>query len=417
MDSRCSEGRPSQADLRAARVLTEAAREMGMRLEGARLRRTSSRVCLGVEHGDYNGTDLFGIGVDRFLWCAFVARADDRLRLFSVAFASEGVVEVAVDAIPPPGTVRGRWARFPFGVVATLTRAGIPLRRGMEAVIYSEIPGGGMSRSASLTLNLMLCLLDVNGIALDDRMRLATLAQAVENGYVGSPCGLLDQVMILFGRRDAGVHFSPRQGRVDYVPLGEGAPDFRFVVLDTGTERAGLETSAYVVRRRECEEIVHLLQEAGMPVSCLAEVGPAQFEAVAPRVLPPRLLRRLAYLVRANERFPRMLEAWRRGDIPTVGRLFREDGFGLRDDYEISGPELEAMCEIARSVPGVWGERMLGGGEKGAAGAIMEAAAVPAVRDAVAARYPVRFPSLATRWAVHELSIADGVSVLEGCFS
>ena len=109
-----------------------------------------------------------------------------------------------------------------------------------------------------------------------------------------------------------------------------------------------------------------------------------------------------------------MLEAWKHGDIPAVGRIFREDGIGLRDDYRISGPELETMCDIARTVPGVLGERMLGGGDKGAAGAIVRAESVGALQSAVDTAYPRSRPAFSDRYAVHVLRPVEGVCMLEG---
>eukprot|EP01051_Picozoa_sp_SAG22_P025944 SAG22_NODE_7938_length_696_cov_1.170854_1_plen_113_part_00 len=109
-----------------------------------------------------------------------------------------------------------------------------------------------------------------------------------------------------------------------------------------------------------------------------------------------------------------MLEAWKAGDIKTVGAIFRQDGAGLRDDYVISGPELETMCDLVRTVPGVLGERMLGGGDKGASGAIVLADATAAVEAAVAAGYPRSRPELADKYAVHTVALCDGVKVLAG---
>jgi galactokinase len=109
-----------------------------------------------------------------------------------------------------------------------------------------------------------------------------------------------------------------------------------------------------------------------------------------------------------------MLDAWKRGDIETVGRVFREDGIGLRDDYKISGPELETMCDIARTVPGVLGERMLGGGDKGAAGAIVKADCVEVLKKAIDNEYPRKWPDLAKKFAVHVCKVVDGVRVFAG---
>jgi len=122
---------------------------------------------------------------------------------------------------------------------------------------------------------------------------------------------------------------------------------------------------------------------------------------------------RLTYIFKAQRRFSTMLEAWKAGDVRTVGRVFREDGIGLRDEYKISGPELETMCDIARTVPGVLGERMLGGGDKGASGALVRANAVEALETAVQTGYPRSHPAYANTFAVHVCRIVDGITTLD----
>jgi len=115
-----------------------------------------------------------------------------------------------------------------------------------------------MSRSASLSLNLILSLFDANGIEVEEKIKIVDLAQAVENDYIGSPCGKLDQTMILFAREGMGTYYNPKDRSIEYVPIGSGASDFRIVVLDTGTDRPGLEKSTYAVRRAECEKLVSM---------------------------------------------------------------------------------------------------------------------------------------------------------------
>ncbi len=108
-----------------------------------------------------------------------------------------------------------------------------------------------------------------------------------------------------------------------------------------------------------------------------------------------------------------MLEAWKAGDVETVGQIFRQDGIGLRDDYKISGPELETMCDIARTVPGVLGERMLGGGDKGASWALVRAQSIEAVKQAVDTAYRRSCPEFADKYAVHVCKVVDGVRIYE----
>ncbi|MFA6175029.1 MAG: hypothetical protein WC765_00450 [Phycisphaerae bacterium] len=391
----------------------------GISVGGGRVRRTSSRFCLGVEHGDYNGTELFGVGTDRFIWCAYRTNDKGRIRLFSKNFPDDGIVDFDMSDVPAPRSllIAHSWARFVYGTVYVLRREGYKLTMGIDGIVYGNIPGGGMSRSASLTLNLILSLFDANGITVSDQMRIVDLAQMVENDYIGSPCGKLDLIMILFAKEGVGTHYNPKTRSVSYIPLGSNVADFRLVSLDTGTVRPGLEKSTYRIRRAECEELVILLQNGGYKISNLADIRDAAlYKKIMTQFQPshPVLCRRLTYIYYAQRRFYEMLTAWKQGDIKTVGRIFRADGIGLRDDYEMSGPELETMCDIARTVLGVLGERMLGGGDKGAAGAVVLANSVDALQQTVNASYPLSRPAYADAYAVHVCKVVDGIRVYNG---
>ncbi|MEI6564132.1 MAG: hypothetical protein WCO42_07490 [bacterium] len=396
--------------------LLRIAKQKGLAIQGGNIRRTSSRFCLGVEHGDYNGTELFGVGTDRFIWMAFKPNGTDRIRLFSNNFPDDGVVEFRSGSIPAPRhpSIADTWARFPFGCDHILRKAGFELKTGFDAVLIGNIPGGGMSRSASLTLNLLLTMMEVNALKLGrNKMQIIDLAQAVENDYIGSPCGQLDQIMIYFARSGMGTHYNPQTRSITYIPIGRKAPDFRIVSLDTGTVRPGLEKSSYKVRRKECDEFATL---AGLKFG-FKKLADVRDESLYQKIMSaygkshPAHCDRLAYIYHAQKRFHKMLKAWRSGDIATVGAIFRADGIGLRDQYKISGPELETMCDLARTVPGVYGERMLGGGDKGASGAIVAAGSVKALQKAVDTGYPRSYPSMAVNYAVHTLKIVDGVTV------
>jgi galactokinase len=409
---------PDLGDLEARDLLVPFAAEHGLAIAAGRIRRTSSRFCLGVEHGDYNGTELFGVGTDRFIWMAYRPNGTRQVRLASRNFPADGLVSFPLGQVPPPRTdgQNHSWARFPWGVDHILHNAGYKLAEGFDAVLWGNIPGGGMSRSASLSINLILAFFDVNQILEQDGLRIVDLAQAVENQYIGSPCGKLDQIMIYYARQGMGAYYHPQKRSVTHIPLGEAAEDFRIVSLDTGTERPGLEKSTYKIRRGECEELAGLAAgEFG--ISCLADVrDPGLYARIMDRFggRYPQLCDRLKYVYGAQQRFYRMLDAWTSGDVATVGALFREDGQGLRDDYKISGPELETMCDIVRTVPGVYGERMLGGGDKGACGALVAAGSVEAVRQAVEVAYPRSRPAQAGRHAVHVCKVVDGVAVFDG---
>ena len=406
-------------DQQAIGLLKKLSGEKEIDLTGAKVRRSSSRFCLGVEHGDYNGTELFGVGTDRFIWMAYKPNGTNKVRLFSGNFPDDGLIEFELGNIPAPKSaeIADTWARYPYGVDFVLQREGYELTRGMDAVLYGNIPGGGMSRSASLTLNLILSILDCNGIEEADQMKIVDMAQAVENDYVGSPCGKLDQIMILFAREGMGTHYKPADQSISYVPLGKGASDFRIVVMDTGTIRPGLEKSTYKIRRAECEEMVRKAKDAGFKINCLADI---QDESLYNKIKAhfekdcPHLVNLMTYIYKAQKRFYEMMKAWKDGHIESVGIIFREDGIGLRDEYVISGPELETMCDIARTVPGVLGERMLGGGDKGGAGALVVADAVDPLKQAIETGYPRSRPDFADKFAVHTCKVVKGIVTFEG---
>lgn len=405
-------------DRTARQTIARCAKQVGLNLAGGRLRRTSSRFCLGVEHGDYNGTELFGVGTDRFIWMAYKPNGTDRVRAFNTNYQHDGLINFRLGEVPAPKSpaIANTWARFIWGADFILRREGFKLTKGFDVSHFGDIPGGGMSRSASLCINLILTFFDVNGIKGVDHMKIVDMAQAIENDYIGSPCGKLDQIMIYFARAGHGTHYNPKTRKISYVPLGKGAIDFRIVALDTGTNRPGLEKSTYKIRRDECDRFAGMLKKK-FGFTCLADVrAQADYDKImaAYQGSQPDLCARLDYIFHAQQRFYKMMKAWKSGDIETVGAIFRQDGVGLRDDYKISGPELETMCDIVRTVPGVLGERMLGGGDKGASGALVRAGAVKALRAAVDNAYPRSRPACADKYAVHSLQVVDGVAELPG---
>ncbi|KAH8068050.1 galactokinase [Aureococcus anophagefferens] len=377
----------ADTDENVAGRLKDYAEAAGLDIAGGTVRRTSSRFCLGVEHGDYNGTALFGVGTDRYIWVAYKPNASGRCRLYSANFEAAGVVDFASGEQPKPR---------PRGVVGA----------GFDAVVWGNIPGGGMSRSASLCLNLIGVFLDVNGAKPRETGGLAaavTLAVAVENDYVGSPCGNLDQIMIHYAKAGFGTYYDPATDAIDYVPLGEDHEDYAIVALDTGTDRPGLDKSTYKVRRAQCDGFAKELFTSNFIAT--PKLGAVKDDAVYDQV-------RAAYASGAFQQhfkcFDYIYRAQRRFDAMMDARP------GLRDDYAISGPELETMCDIARTVDGVYGERMLGGGDKGAAGAIVAAAAVDALVSAVRRAYPKAHPAYKDKFATHVVHPCDGVAVLPG---
>eukprot|EP00928_Gymnodinium_smaydae_P037717 TRINITY_DN26141_c0_g1_i1.p1 TRINITY_DN26141_c0_g1~~TRINITY_DN26141_c0_g1_i1.p1 ORF type:complete len:486 (+),score=117.51 TRINITY_DN26141_c0_g1_i1:47-1504(+) len=407
-------------EVRAIAIIKKLAKQHGLDVEGGIIRRTSSRFCLGVEHGDYNGTELFGVGTDRFIWIGYKPNNLGRVRIYSHNFPEDGLVEFTPGQVPPARSpqIGDTWARFPYGVDHVLRSNNYPTSQGFDAVVVGNIPGGGMSRSASLIINLLLTAMEVNGTPMPEGdFKGVTMSHAVETEYVGTPCGKLDQIMIYYAKEGMGTRYDPHTEKVSYVPLGLDANEFRIAALDTGTVRHGLEKSTYAIRVKECQELVKLMKASGFKVDSFADVkDEAVFQQIRAKFekTHPGHVRRLEYIFYAQKRFEAMVDAWEKGDIEEVGRIFRQDGIGLRDAYSISGPELETMVDVARTVPGVLGERMLGGGDKGAAGAILKVNAEPQLRAAVNTGFKRSHPDYADKCAVHVVKVCQGVERLAG---
>ena len=398
----------ARAQLRAAMV------QCGLAAEGGSHWRISSRLCLSVEHGDYNGTDLFGVGIDRFLHVAARPNQSGRIRVFSANAPTAGIV--AFDASTPPDAQRERaddeWSAFPIGAAHVLRDSGFQVANGLDAIVWSEIPGGGMSRSAALSIGPLLAFANEPDALLTDRMRLARLAQRIENEHAGSPCGLLDPLMICHARRDAAVLWRNGSDAPQQVAWGGSRQSLCMLALDTGRSRRGLQNATYPQRVRECAQILATVQPHTGGES-LADVVRDEHHERAMAALadsPPELRARLRYLRGASLRLPRMVDAFARGDARELGACMRLDGISLRDDYCISGPELEAMCDIVRAQDGAFGERMLGGGDCGTSGAIVDPARADAILAAVHNEYPRRCPAFAASFATFRCATADGIA-------
>ncbi len=388
-----------------------------------KIRRTASRICFGVEHGDYNGTELFGaaIGVESenkneisgFIWFMYSPNAEGKIKILSLNYPDQ-IADFKLGHFISPSIVQNDkdfpWIKFPMGVDYVLRKRGISLTKGINGVLIGKIPEGGLSRSASLTLNLMLSLLEVNNINNVDPFDIIDWAQAVENEYVGSPCGKLDQAMILFGRKDKGSLYSPRKRTLKYIELPPEAPEVQIVVLDTGTKRHGLQSSDYVVRQKECMEIVERFGEK-YGFSCLAEVTPQIYQNLKRELDDPILKARLQYIFEANQRLYRIIRFWKEGNMEEVGKLINEDGIGLRDLYDISGPQLEAMVTLARADKDVLGARMAGGGRFGASFALRRATPINSLKEIIDRGYSRSYPDF--RYAIHVCKFVDGVVKLD----
>jgi galactokinase len=364
------------------------------------------RVKLIGEHTDYNEGFVLPIAVDRVSAFAGRARSDGVVRLWSVHFQAyaQFTLEGLPDSFEQQHAKLPGWARYILGVVTELVRSGIALS-GFDAVVGGDVPlGGGMSSSAALEVaTAYACALFSGGqftIGDEDAtlqpMQVAAICQRAEHIASGLRSGILDQAASCLGRPRHAVLIDCRS--LDYRYFLFDAPELALVVIDTGVRRE-LASSAYNERRQQCEEATQLLREAMQrdepnnqqvqSIQTLRDITTEQFERYG-SILPEVLRKRAGYVIAEDVRVLQVVKLLEAGDFTAIGELLWQGHAGLRDEYEVSCSELDTLVDIAHSVPGVLGARMLGGGFGGCTINLVQSSSVEALREAVNAQYPAR---------------------------
>jgi galactokinase len=341
------------------------------------------RVNLIGEHTDYNAGFVLPAAIDRGIELAVIASDDRRVE---ITFLDDGSTDgFDLDAIPAP---RGRGIDYVAGMAWSLASAGIATR-GFRAVLSSDLPiGAGLASSAAIELAAAWALLDPGARPGDDaaRMRLAQLAQRAENEHVGVRCGLMDQFASSLGREGAAMLLDCRSLEYRAVPLPLAR--HALVICDSRSPRR-LAASQYNARREECERAVAVIATKVPSVRTLRDVDEAMLADVGD-LLDDAARRRATHVVRENARVLTCAEALEAGELESVGRLFADSHASLRDLYQVSSPELDALVEIATDVPGTVAARMTGAGFGGCTVNLVEREAVDRFEAAVLTRYADR---------------------------
>jgi galactokinase len=346
---------------------------------GVRVIRAPGRVNLIGEHTDYNLGYVLPAAIDREIRMAVLPTQDRRVELTRLDTGERGGFDLD-DERPRDGT----WIDYIAGTAWALAEAGHPTT-GLRGVIASDLPeNAGLSSSAAIELAAAWALLGGSAPRVD-RLAIARVCQRAENGYVGVMSGLMDQFASSCGVADHALLLDCRS--FDWQPVALPA-DVRLVVLHSGSSRK-LGGSAYNERRAQCESAVASLAEADPAVRSLRDVTPALLAAERHR-LDPVVARRAEHIVAENDRVLAVIEALEAGDMTRVGELFAAGHASLRDLFEISSPELDALVEIAGSVDGVLAARMTGGGFGGCTVNLVRPDAIEALATAVESRYPAR---------------------------
>jgi galactokinase len=349
----------------------------------ARLFSAPGRVNLIGEHTDYNDGFVLPMAIERRTMVAAAPRSDGRIVAHSLGAAEPFELELATPGKPQ----RGIWGDYVEGTARALLARGVPVT-GANLLIDSDVPAGaGLSASAALETSVGLALASLAGRGDLDRVTLALAGQAAEHEYVGTRCGIMDQYIAALGVKGGAVLVDCRslEPRVVTMDLGSAT----VAICDTRVKHE-LASSAYNDRRTECERAVAHFARRLPAVRALRDVTEEDFERHAPE-LSDVLLRRARHVVTENARTLAAAELLSRGELDRFGSLMAASHASLRDDFEVSAPELDLAVEIALEVPGVYGARMTGGGFGGCAIALVAARAVPELTEAWQRRMRERF--------------------------
>jgi galactokinase len=342
-----------------------------------KLFRAPGRVNIIGGHTDYNEGFVLPTTTGLYTWIAIAPRADRILRVFACQFDS--TQEIDLDKIERHGD--GQWCEYVKGVASILEGAGHSLR-GADLVIDGEIPlGGGLSSSASLETVLAFALLECAGVAID-RRELAQSCQRAETDFVGVRCGIMDQYVISLCKNDRAMLLDCRSLEFQSVAL---PTDARLLVVDTGVHHR-LPAGEYNSRRDECEQAVALLSSEVPQLRSLRDLHFAQLEDKK-TLLDDRHYRRCRHIVSENQRVRDSHSALQRGDVVQLGELVNASHASLRDDYEVSCSESDALVEIMTACPGVYGARMVGGGFGGCTLCLVDTRQLARVIDTVRTEY------------------------------
>jgi galactokinase len=310
------------------------------------------RVNLIGEHTDYNEGFVFPFAIDSRTYAAVTSRDDGKVRAYTRTL--DKYVEFRLSDRPPEEV---DWTTYLLGITTVLIEKGIDIG-GADILIDSDVPSGaGLSSSAALEVALGMALSDSVATAVDPR-ELAFAAQQVEHRFARVRSGIMDQFASALGVQGSALLIDCRS--LDVTPVLLPLKDVMLVICDTGVKHS-LASSEYNKRREECEEGVELLANKLEGITSLRDVSAAQFEAFSDE-LPDVIRRRCHHVISENARTLAASAALSRGDLVETGRLMVLSHESLRDDYEVSCPELDLLVETAMKISGVLGARMTGGG-------------------------------------------------------
>lgn len=371
--------------------------------EGAKAYFAPGRVNMIGEHTDYNGGHVFPCALTIGTYGVARKRNDNKLRFYSMNFEGRGIIESSLEDLKP--YKEANWTNYPKGVMWAFEQRGMKIPCGMDLMLNGTIPNGsGLSSSASVEVLTGFILKDFFGFDVSNQ-DLALIGQYSENNFNGVNCGIMDQFAIAMGKEGHAIFLDTADLSYEYAPIKlENAK----IVIACSNKKRGLGDSKYNERRSECETALAELQSV-VDIKSLGELTEEAFEAHKAAIQSEVRIRRARHAVYENQRTIKAVEALKNNDVRLFGELMNASHVSLRDDYEVTGKELDTLVEEAWKVDGVIGSRMTGAGFGGCTVSIVKDEAIDTFIDRVGSAYKDKIGYAADFYVVE---IGDGPRAL-----
>ena len=371
--------------------------------EGAKVFFAPGRVNMIGEHTDYNGGHVFPAALTIGTYGVARKRTDNKLRFYSMNFDKLGIIESSLTDLLP--CKEAGWTNYPKGVMWAFAERGMKMDSGIDLLLNGNIPNGsGLSSSASVEVLTGFILRDFFGFDVTNQ-DLALIGQFSENNFNGVNCGIMDQFAIAMGKKDHAIFLDTADLSYTYAPIKlENAK----IVITSSNKKRGLGDSKYNERRSECETALAELQKV-IDIKALGELTEEQFEANKSAIKDEVRMRRAKHAVYENQRTIKAVEALQANDVALFGQLMNASHVSLRDDYEVTGIELDTLVEEAWKIEGVIGSRMTGAGFGGCTVSIVKDEAIDSFIEKVGEAYKKKIGYGADFYVVE---LGDGPRVL-----
>lgn len=361
------------------------------------------RVNLIGEHTDYNGGHVFPCAIHKGTYALVKKRDDKKFRMYSENFENLGIIEFLLDNLV--NEKKHKWVNYPKGVVKMFIEAGYKIDSGFDVLFYGNIPNGsGLSSSASIEIVTSIILKDLYNLDID-MVEMVKLSQKAENQFIGVNSGIMDQFAVGMGKKDNAILLDCNTLKYSYAPVI--LKDEVLVIGNTNKKR-GLADSKYNERRAECEEALKDLQKE-LDIQSLGELSVEEFNKSEKLIKNEINRKRAKHAIYENQRTIKAQKELMEGNLKEFGRLMNESHVSLRDDYEVTGIELDTMVEIAWNQEGVIGSRMTGAGFGGCTISIVKKDAVDKFIENVGKEYKEKVGLDADFYVVN---ISDGAKKL-----